>query len=375
MGRSGAGRRWRMAPGSLALLAVAFVAAGYQLFAIVACIAFLRKQPAGAHPVPAVSILKPVRGLDPRFQDAIASHMTLAGDFELLAGLADASDPAAEVLRKFDRVRIVPVTTKTPNGKVGALIDLARAARFDTMIVSDADIRVEPDYLERVVAPLSDPGIGLVTCLYRPQGHTFAARFEGLGIATDFAPSTLVARLVGVDEFAMGSTLAFRRADLEAIGGFEAIADYLADDYQLGHRIHRLGRKCVLSDVIVDTHMGGSWLEVWTHQVRWARTIRVSKFWGYLGLPVTFATLWSAVAAASGEWHLAMVILSARLAMATVSGLLVIRSRDVFLLWPLLPFRDLFAAAVWLAGLFGGTVVWRGLTLRLQSDGRIREAE
>ena len=135
--------------------------------------------------------------------------------------------------------------------------------------------------------------MGLVTCLYRPEGSTFAARFEGLGVSTDFAPSALVARLVGVEEFAMGSTLAFRRADLERIGGFEAISEYLADDYQLGARLHALGLKCVLSDAIVPRIWVERWRDVWRHQVRWARTIRVSKFSGYLGLPVTFATVWA----------------------------------------------------------------------------------
>ena len=125
-------------------------------------------------------------------------------------------------------------STIAPNAKVGVLIDLVKAATHETLIVNDSDICVEPDYL-RVTAPLADPKVGLVTCLYRAVGDTFAARFEALGVATDFAPSTLVARLVGVDEFAMGSTLAFRENDLEKIGGFESIADYLADDYQLGH--------------------------------------------------------------------------------------------------------------------------------------------
>src|SRR5207248_11439192 len=146
-----------------------------------------------------------------------------------------------------------------------------------------------------------------VTCLYRPIGGTFPARFEGLGVSTDFAPSTLVARMVGVDEFALGSTMAFRRSDLERIGGFASIADYIADDYQLGHRIHALGLKCVLSDVIVETHLGGSWTDVWQHQVRQACTLRVSKFWGYLGLPVTFASVWALLMAIAGRWDLAAV--------------------------------------------------------------------
>ncbi len=238
-------------------------------------------------------------------------------------------------------------------------------------MVNDADIRVAPDYLARVTAPLADPRVGLVTCLYRPVGDSFAARFEGLGVATDFAPSALVARLLGVDEFAMGSTLAFRREDLDRIGGFAAVADYLADDYQVGHRIHALGLKCVLSDVVVETHLGGGWRQVWQHQVRWARTIRVSRFGGYLGLPITNATLWAAVAVACGRWDLGIALLAIRLVMAFASGWGVLRSRDVLYLWWLVPARDLFGFAVWVAGLFGDSVVWRGQRLRLDRDGRI----
>jgi ceramide glucosyltransferase len=206
---------------------------------------------------------------------------------------------------------------------------------------------------------LEDPRVGLVTCLYRAVGDTIAARFEALGVATDFAPSALVARFVGVDEFAMGSTLAFRRADLTRIGGFEATQDYLADDYQLGHRIHGLGLKCVLSDILVETHLGGSWSDVWQHQVRWARTIRVSKFWGYLGLPVTFAMFWALVC---GSWPL--------LALRMVAALIAARKHDLRLFY-LIPLRDLFGVAVWITGLFGNSVVWRGRRLRLDRQGRI----
>lgn len=319
-----------------------------------------------------MSILKPIRGLDPAFREAIRSHTVLQGDYEVLCGVSNLSDPAVSVLGEFPGVRLIECHTKARNGKVGVLIDLVAAARYPMLVVNDSDIRVEPDYLARVTAPLVDSGVGLVTCLYRPVGDTFAARFEGLGISTDFAPSTLVARLLGVDEFAMGSTLAFRRADLERIEGFAPIADYLADDYQLGHRIHSLGLKCVLSDVVVETHLGGGWREVWAHQVRWARTIRVTKFSGYLGLPVTNATLWGVIAAACGRWDLAAVLLAVRMAMAFAAGWFVIRSRDVRRLWWLIPARDLFGFAVWLAGLFGSSVMWRGERLRLDRQGRIR---
>ena len=316
-------------------------------------------------------MLKPVRGVDPGFREAIRSHTVLHGDYEFLCGVSQPNDPALPVLREFSRVRVVDSDTHAANGKVGVLIDLKAAARYSILVVNDADIRVAPDYLARVTAPLANPRVGLVTCLYRPVGDTFAARFEGLGVATDFAPSALVARLLGVDEFAMGSTLAFRREDLDRIGGFAAVADYLADDYQVGHRIHALGLKCVLSDVVVETHLGGGWRQVWQHQVRWARTIRVSRFGGYLGLPITNATLWAVVVAAGGRLDLGIALLAMRLAMAFASGWGVLRSRDVLYLWWLVPARDLFGFAVWVWGLFGDSVVWRSQRLRLDRDGRI----
>jgi ceramide glucosyltransferase len=347
------------------------VAAAYQLFAVAACVAFRHRRPPARPPAPGpVSILKPVYGMEPSMREAIASHTVLEGDYEFLCGVRE-GDPARELIAQFTKAQAVTVRTETPNGKVGALIDLARAARHPVWIVNDADIRVEPDYLARVTAPLEDPHVGLVTCLYRAEGSTFAARFEALGIATDFAPSTLVARLVGVDDFAMGSTMVFRRRDLERIGGFEAIADYLADDFQLGRRIRALGLRCVLSDVIVTTHMSGNWRAVWLHQLRWARTIRVSNFAGYLGLPVTFATVWALLAVFAGSYTAAASALAARMLMAAVAGWGLLRSPDALLLWPLVPLRDLFGCAVWIAGLFGNSVVWRGETLRLDSEGHI----
>ena len=351
-------------------LTIAAIAAAYQILAILACV--FRQRVKAAKGVGPVSVLKPVSGLDSGFREAIRSHTVLQGDYEFLCGVSLPNDPGLPVLREFYRVRVVDSDTHAANRKVGVLIDLAAAAKHPILVVNDADIRVDPDYLTRVTAPLADPRVGLVTCLYRPVGDTFAARFEGLGVATDFAPSTLVARMLGVDEFAMGSTLAFRRVDLERIGGFVSVADYLADDYQLGHRIHALGLKCVLSDVVVETHLGGGWRQVWAHQVRWARTIRVSRFAGYLGLPVTNATLWAVVCAVFGRFDLAAGLLALRLVMAFAAGWWVLRSRDVLFLWWLAPARDLAGFAVWVAGLFGNSVMWRGRRLVLDREGRIQ---
>ncbi len=337
-----------------------------------ACLRFLRRHGGSGAPkaLPA-SILKPIQGIDEGLRAALESHSNLEGEYELLCGVRSLDDPAVPLLREFPRARIVECRTQTPNGKVGVLADLAREARYPVLVVNDADICVQRDYLSRVTAPLREAQVGLVTCLYRAQGTTAAARFEALGVAADFAPSTLVGWLLGFEEFAGGATLAFRRPDLERIGGFRAIGDYLADDYQLGARIRALGLRCLLSEAIVETHLGGNWGEVWRHQVRWARTIRVSNFAGNLSLPVTFATLWGIVAVAAGAREVGLAVLALRMAAAVIAGWGVMRSRDAARRWFLIPVRDLFAAAVWVAALCGRDVVWRGKRLRIDAQGRI----
>ena len=359
---------------------IAAVAIAYQLLTLLAVL--LRKAPPRrAGFTPFVSVLKPVRGLSGGFAEAIRSNATQRYPrFELLFGFAnprDAARPAVEQLaREYGHVGLVESTTRAANGKVGTLIDLGRSARGEVVVVSDSDITVPQGYLERVVAPLSDPAVGLVTCAYRAQSEDWAGRFEALGVATDFGPSTLLAPFVGVDEFGLGATLAFRRADLERIGGFEAVADYLADDYQIGHKIHALGLKCVLSEVIVETHLAGeTWGKVWRHQVRWSRTIRVSRFGGYLGLPATFATVWALVALLAGYPLTAGAILASRLLMAVGAGWIGLGSRDALVLLWLVPLRDVFSAVVWAVGLFGAHVDWGGRKFHLDRDGRITTLE
>jgi len=266
----------------------------------------------------------------------------------------------------------VKTHTVAPNGKVGSLIDLERAATHGTLVISDADIRVPKDYLTKVIAPLEDPHVGLVTCLYRAHADTFAGLFEALGVETDFAPSALVAPFVGVDEFAFGSTIAVRRADLARAGGFEAVAEYIADDYQIGKRIHALGLQCVLAETVVDTHLAAAnFGEAWRHQVRWARTIRVSRTGGFIGLFVTFATFWALVLALAGEFELACILFTIRMAAAAVAGIGVMKSAQARRHRWLVPLRDLWAVLVWIAGLMPGPVEWRGRRMTLSSDGRI----
>jgi ceramide glucosyltransferase len=384
MGRRALGGLRRSAAGDvtgihIAVVIIASAAGIYQLLAIIAVLCH-RPQPPTPNPQPPlpVSILKPVYGKDAGFYEAIRTHALQHNpDFELLFGIRQAEDPAgfevARLMREFPAlpIRLVICTTSAPNLKVGSLIDLAREARHPILIVNDSDISVPPGYIGDVTIPLADAGVGLVTCLYRAEAHDWPSRFEALAIATDFAPSTLVARLCGVSDFGLGSTLAFRRRDLERIGGFTAIADYIADDYQLGHKLHALGLRNIISDVVVSTRISsGSWLGAWRHQVRWARTIRLSGGAGYIGLPITYASLWVVVAALFGLWWIALPLLALRYAMAFASGL-VLGSSDVWKYFYAIPLRDLCGLAVWAAGLFGHTVVWRDQRLKLDAQGKI----
>jgi ceramide glucosyltransferase len=194
---------------------------------------------------------------------------------------------------------------------------------------------------------------------------------EALGIATDFAPSVLVAPLFGVSEFALGSTMVFRAKDLARAGGFATIAGYIADDYQLSRRIRSLGLRVHMARCVVETSLpDASWGSVWRHQVRWARTIRVSRGDGYIGLAATFATLWALVLAAAGIWPGAAGLLALRLA-AGIAGAAALEDWASLRLFWLIPVRDLAGVAVWAAGLIGKEVVWRDRRLRLQRDGRI----
>jgi ceramide glucosyltransferase len=361
----------------LAAAALAVCGAIYNLLAIVAAVRFRVGKTLLTDYKPPVSILKPVRGRDAGFYEAIRSHAVQQyPEFELIFGSADVDDPAFEDVERlrgeFPHIpmRTVHTQNDAPNGKVGSLEIMAREARHQVLLINDGDILVRPDYLARVVGMLADPTVGLVTCLYRGRGSSVASQAEALGIATEFAPSVLVARLLSAGGFALGSTMAFRVADLAAIGGLAGIREYLADDYQLGARIAGLGKHVALSDSIVETNLGaGSWKDVWKHQVRWSRTIRVSRAGGYFGYLVTQATFWCLITAAFGYWQIALGAMSVRLgaAAAGMAALRDIRPARIILV----PLRDLFGLAVWVAGIVGHEVEWRGIRFKLLSDGRI----
>jgi len=363
----------------------------YYLLCLWSAATFLRERKASSHAgaeqyLPPISILKPLKGTDPEIYESFRSHcLQDYPEYEIIFGVSDPNDPAiasVEALRReFSNRRIQLVVSPRilgANVKVSNLAQMLAEARYEHLIVNDSDIRVESDYLRRVVAPLADSRIGMVTCLYRGvAGATLGSRLEALGIGTDFCASVLAARQLehGI-RFGLGSTLGFRRAELEKIGGFTSFVDYLADDYELGKRIAGLGLTVKLSDVVVETYLPSYRLrEFFAHQLRWARGVRDARARGYLGLAFTFGFLWALLLLAASRgalWAcgaLAFVLLL-RFAVAVIVGRGVLEDRQFLGDAWLIPLRDLLAALVWIASLGGHTVTWRGDRFRLK-DGKL----
>ncbi len=342
-------------------------------------------------PLPPVSILKPLKGVDPEIWENFCSHCEQDyPEFQLIFGVSDPADPAIEVVRKLQAKYpnltielIVCDRILGTNIKVSNLAQMLRAARHEILLVNDSDIRVPPDYLRKVIAPLADSSVGLVTCLYRGTAcPTLGSRLEALGIATDFVPGVLSARFLEQGlHFGLGSTLAFRRRDLEAVGGFEALVDYLADDYELGKRIAATGKKVELSAASVATLLPPYTIRQFlAHQLRWSRTIRDARRCGYAGLIFTFGLPWSLltfVAAGGAFWAFALFALTfaVRFVVAYVAANAVLDDRQMFgteLIANifLLILRDLIAPAVWVASFMGNRIYWRGDVYDLK-DGRL----
>ena len=358
----------------------AWAAAAYYLLAIVAVFRW-RKPAPGAGALPPVSVLKPMYGKGARLYEAIRSHAAQDyPDFEILFGVGNANDAALGEVERLQRefpgrdLRVIVAKADAPNAKAAVLAELANRARHELLVVNDDDIVAGPGYLRSVAAAFEKAGTGLVTCLYRAQARSFASLLEALGIATEFAPSVMVARLLGVADFALGSTMAVHAGTLREIGGFSSLDRFLADDYQLGRSIAERGLSIEFASAIVEIAGGEtSWAQMWRHQLRWSRTIRVSRPAGYYGSVVTHATVWALAALIAGEVWAAAAAFALRLAAGLMAGGVILEDRKVWRWFWLMPLRDLLGFAVWLGGCFGSTVYWRGRKLRLQADGRITQ--
>lgn len=360
-----------------ALLVLALAPFAYYLLAIVAAIRFFgaRRKPAANHDfTPPISILKPVRGLDNETHENYASFCAQDyPEFEILFGVSDASDPAIpeieRVIRDFPSRPIRLLIGSEPVGasdKVNNLCRLARHAKHEMLVVSDSDVRVDTAFLRAIASEFRDPAVGGVTCLYRGVPPGFAATLEALGDSGAFAPGVLVARLFGDIDFMLGAVMATTQAQLASIGGFEALADYLSDDYELGNRIAASGKRVVLSRFPVSIVYPRETLgQAFRHQLRWNLSIRYSRPWGHLGLIFSHGLPWAILGAALapsaalvGAYLGAYLVL--RCAMGLAVGVMGMEDETMRRWWRLLPLRDFLAFAVWLASFFPQRIRWRG---------------
>jgi ceramide glucosyltransferase len=368
-----------------ALLTLSGVA--YGVIALVAVRGFERQKIKITNFAPPVSILKPVKGVDARLYASLESHckQEYPGEIELLFGVSSLDDEAvAEVARlrvEFPQIQIRLVECPRrlgANGKVSNLAQMLPHARFEHVLVNDADIAVSPKYLQRVMGLFADEKVGLVTTPYFgvAQGGLWS-RMEALGIATDFMAGVLTARkLEGGIRFGLGSTLATTKTALARmggqIGGFEALVDQLADDYEMGVRMVRAGFGVELAHEVVSTTVPAYTLRGFCeHQLRWSRSTRDSRRAGYAGLGVTYVLPWAMLTVlASGGTLWSMTLLSVallvRVAVALSVGVGVLRDGQVLRdLW-LLPLRDCFAMFFWAWSYASDVVVWRGERFRLK---------
>ncbi len=360
---------------------------GYYLLCLVSARSFLRREKEPTGFTPPVSILKPLRGADPEAYENFRSHcLQEYPEYEILFGVRDASDPAVPFVERLIRecadrqIRLVVCPAMLGNNqKVGSLIQMLPQAHYDYLLVDDSDIRVAPDYLARVMACFADPKVGMATCLYRGvAGRTLGSRLEALGINTEFMAGVLAARQLerGI-HFALGSTLAISRACLGKIGGLDPLADYLADDFELGYRTSAAGLEVRLADAVVENYLPDySFSAFLQHQLRWSRSTRHSRPSGHAGLVLTFGVAWALAAllvswGAPWAWGLLGAALATRLWVAHAVGRVVLNdrrwARD---LW-LLPFRDILALVVWIGSYTGRTVHWRGTDFILER-GKLR---
>jgi ceramide glucosyltransferase len=335
---------------------------------------------------PAVALLKPLKGADAATEDCLRSWFAqnYSGEIQILFGIAAPDDPAAAVARKLlqefsqrDAQLFVCGPPAGANAKVSKLVELEKLVKHDLLIVSDADVRVPPDFLANAVDGFREPSVGLVNCFYRlANPTTLAMQCEAIAINADFWSQVLQAKSLKPLDFALGAVMAVRRRQLEEIGGFKALADCLADDYQLGHRIAAKGHRIALCPVVVecwDPPM--NWRAVLKHQLRWARTIRVSQpapyFFSVLSNPTFWPLLWCLVR--PGKCSAA--VLAGALCLRIVAAFDLQRRltqsfRHVAFAW-FAPLKDLLQFLIWLGAFAGNRVEWRGRRFKLRRDGTL----
>lgn len=333
-----------------------------------------------------VTILKPLRGSDPEQYACFETYCRQEySTYQIVFGALDSGDLGLEAARRLrDAYPQVDITIVEDgeefglNRKVCNLTAMLPHAKHDLLVLCDSDMRVGPDYLRRVAAPFADPQVGLVTCPYRGYAPaSLASRLEAIGIGADFIPSVFVAYYLWGVRPAFGSTMALTKQTLADVGGFEPLANELADDYRLAEAVDRLGSKVILSDYMVDDALGAeSFRAMWSRRLRWAKTSRLMRPGPYTGAFVTFTLPVALIFAAASGFSPLVCAAAAGSYTIRCSTAIWIASRftrdpNVTRLLPLLPLSDLLSAALWICSFFGSTILWRGERFRVESDGRL----
>jgi len=366
-------------------------AVAYSLISLFCAARYFRglKKPADAPHPPGVSILKPVKGMDAGSYDNFASfcRQQYAGQLQLIFAAASPDDQVIPVIHQlmadFPDHNIsltINPAIHGPNYKVSNLINAFPQACHDIIIVCDSDIRVTSDYLRSVTSHFSDPQVGLVTSLYRTSSVPgVATALEATGFTAEMIPNVLVALQLEGLSFALGASMAVRREALDSIGGFQALVDYLADDYQLGNKIHLAGWRIALDSCFVESMIKAeNLMSVLSRQLRWARTMRVSRPGGYLASGITLpfpAVLLATLIAPSPLLALSAgaILYAVRMLICTLFSRRFVRD-GLFPRWLwLLPLRDMLAFFTWALSFLGNRVEWRGSRFMLRAGGKIEE--
>ncbi|HTG17087.1 MAG TPA: bacteriohopanetetrol glucosamine biosynthesis glycosyltransferase HpnI [Blastocatellia bacterium] len=368
------------------LVGCTLAADAFYILSMIAGLRFFSKRETAGEYLPPVSIMVPLYGADFK---AHQNYQRLCRqdypEYQIVFGVRESADSSIPIIQKLkaefperDIELVVSAEVIGQNSKVSNLQNMYQHVKHEHIVILDSDIRVTAGYLRKVIAPLSDPRVGLVTCLYRAaETPDFAARLEAVGITAEFAPGVLMAWMLEGVKFALGSTMATTRARLEAIGGFRALADYLADDFMLGNLIAADGYEVRLSQHVVETAMAPmGFAGMLRHQMRWARSTRISRPLGYLGLILTYGTalaILTVLADALSALSLGLLAftLTLRMTMGWLIGVHWLDDRILKRNFWLLPLRDLLSFVIWCLSWVGKRVEWRGRVFEVARDGRM----
>jgi ceramide glucosyltransferase len=365
------------------ILLLAVFGIGYGCIATWATMNFLRRAKIKASDHPSITVLKPLHGLEPELYENLTSFCIQAyrGPVRIIMGAYDPADPALAVAARvkaehpdLDIVIIADARLHGANRKVSNLINMTAHATGEVIVISDSDVRMPPEGLDQIVATLEQPNVGMIYCLYRGRPTVSVwSRLAAMDINFRFAPSAAVGELLGAP-ICLGPTMALRAETLQAVGGFEHFANVLADDFELGKAVRDSGQSVTCPPMVID-HLfpDSSAREMLVHELRWARTVRLVEPAGYTFSVIThvvpLALIGVALTGFSG-WSLDFLAAVCALRIAQSALFARLLSADPRLIW-LTPARDVLSFGVFLAGLFGEGVEWRGRRLRVGSDGAI----